>query len=236
LSAIDFLGQVRDVRHHPRDRQAVVGDGARGLVLALAEARVTRDGLASHRVERDVLRRQARRGRDHHRVAQVLGVRQRPFEHLHAAQRAAEGRQQPLDAEVVDHRAMDRDEVAHVEEREVQPVRVARRRVDAGRSRRALAAAEKVGADHVQTVGVERPSRPDHVVPPAGPGVPGVVAGRVRVARQCMAEEHRVVTCGVQRPVRLVRHVDLGQGPPTHQVQGVGLVEQPHGPGLDDPD
>ena len=56
----------------------------------------------------------------------------------------------------------------------------------------AHAAAQHVGADDEEAVGVDRPAGPDHMLPPAGLAGDGMRLGHVLVAGQRMADQHRV--------------------------------------------
>ena len=120
-------------------------------IAVVGEDRVPRD-LA----ERDVLRGQPR-GRAHqHRALDLVRMVQRPLQDLHPAERPADRRVHPRDAQRPQQRAVHLGQVAHGEQREVQPVRLARRRVDRRRPGRPLAPAQQVRADHVEA----RPCRP----------------------------------------------------------------------------
>ena len=83
-----------------------------------------------------------------------------------------------------------------VQDREVATVGAAGRGVDRGRAGRALAAAEQVGADDEEPVGVDRLAGSDEVVPPAAPPVVGVLPRGVVVPRQRVADEDDVVALG----------------------------------------
>ena len=120
LAAHPLLGEVGDVRHAAGDREAVR--------RALGELRVAEDRGARDGGEADVLRRQPRARADDDGPFDLLGRVERPLQRLHPAERAADRRVQPLDAEAAQERAVDRVEVADGEEGEVEPVRLARSR------------------------------------------------------------------------------------------------------------
>ena len=91
--------------------------------------------------------------------------------------------------------------------------------VDAGRScpgsRRARSGTRRTA------VGVERPARPDHAVPPPGVAVAGARrAGGVAVAGERVQHEHRVRAVGRERAPRLVRDRTPGSPPPASSGSG----------------
>ncbi len=73
------------------------------------------------------------------------------------------------------------------------------------------AGAEHVGADHEEAVGVDRPARADHRLPPAGLAGQWVAFGEVLVPGQRMADQDGVAAAGVQRAVGAVGDVDPRQ-------------------------
>ena len=83
----------------------------------------------------------------------------------------------------------------------LQPVGLARRRIDVARSRRPHAAADHIGADDEEPVGVDRLAGTDDDVPPAGLARHRVSAGDELIAGERMRDEHRVRALGVQRAV-----------------------------------
>ena len=199
------------MRELARLREARDGRAAVGVVVAAAPVGVVDDGRAADDVERERLRGEARAGGDadhaldHFRVAH--GKRQR----LHAAEASAHDGVDAPDAELPQEERVDLHDVAdgHVgEPRAVGAAAVGgvRRR----RAGRALAAAEDVGADDVEAVGVDAAPGADHVVPPAGGAlhVVGRVSGGVRVAGEGVADEDDVVALRRELAVCLVGDVD----------------------------
>ena len=74
-------------------------------------------------------------------------------------------------------------------------VGLAGRRVGRGRTGRAHAAAEDVGADDEEAVGVDRLAGADHQLPPAGLAGDRIDVGDMLVAGQRMADQHGVGSC-----------------------------------------
>ena len=167
--------------------------------------------VRADRGERDVLRGEPGRAADLDSRGELVGMVDRPLQHLHRPERAADRRGEPLDAEVREQPAVHLDQVGHGEEREAEPVRPARRRVERGRAGGAAAAAEQVGRDDVPAVRVERLAGADQVVPPAGAVGIAVMAGCMRVARERVAHEDRVRGVGAELAVGLVGDLDRCQ-------------------------
>ena len=91
-----------------------------------------------------------------------FGIGRRPLQHLHAAQRAAGDREQRLDAEAVEEHRLRAHHVADGDHRQVEAIGLVGRRIGRGRTGRAHAAADDVGADDEVAVGVDRLAGADH--------------------------------------------------------------------------
>ncbi len=149
--------------------------------------------------------------RDRHRGEDALRVARCPFEHLHAAHRAADDAEELVDAEVVDEPHLRVHHVADGDDGKMQAVGLAGLRIDGGRPGGAHAAAEDVGADDEEAIGVDRLAGSDERLPPAGLLGHGMLARHVLVARQRVADEDGVGLGGVERAVGLVRDRDRRQ-------------------------
>ena len=150
-------------------------------------------------------------GGDRQRREDAARIARRPFQHLHAAHRAADHRKQLLDAEMIDQHRLRPHHVADGDDRQVEPVWLAGRRIDRGRAGRAEAAADDVGADDEEAVGVDDLARPDQHLPPAGLAGDGIGVGDVLVGGQRMADQHGVGLGRVQRAVGLVGDLERRQ-------------------------
>ena len=215
-----LVGEVGDVADHPRHDEAAPRLRALRLEVAVVKIRVREDRLPRDLVERDVLRGQVRRGGDHQRVPDAVGVARRPGERLHAAEAPAHDGGPLANAEEVGeprlrvHPVLDRDE------REVGAPGFPGRRIRRQRPGRAEAAAEIVDPDDEEAVGVERLARADHVVPPADVvGLLRVVAGHVVRCIERVADEHGIGAVGIERAVRLVGEFELRQRPAAGERQ-----------------
>ena len=159
LSLQRLLRQVGDVGGHARHGQAVARLDAEIEVAALRPVGIGHHGLPADLVEGDVLRGVPGRGGDRHGREHAVAVARGPFQHLHAAHRAADHAEQLLDAEVIDQRHLRVDHVADGDDGKVDAPGLAGVGVDAGGAGRAHAAAEHVGADDEEAVGVDRLAR-----------------------------------------------------------------------------
>ena len=113
-----------------------------------------------------------------------------------------------FDAEVIEQMTLGFHHVPDGDDRELQAVGASAGRVDGGRPGGTHAAAEHIGTNHEQAVGVEGLAWPDAVVPPADAAIRRVQAtGRMRVAAQGMQHQDGVRARGVERAIRLI-----GQG------------------------
>ena len=127
--------EVGDVRAHARDREPAPRVGAFGEIAALPPVGVRHHGLAADLVEGDVLRRMARRGRDRQRREHALRIARRPFQHLHAAHRAARDRKQRRDAEMVEQHRLRAHHVADGDDGKIEAPGLAGLRIGRGRAR-----------------------------------------------------------------------------------------------------
>jgi hypothetical protein len=142
----------------------------------------------------------------------TLRIGERPLQRLHRAERAADHRGEALDAEVVGEAALRLDPVLDRDHREVGAPGLAGGRIDRGRPGRAEAAADVIGADHEEAVGVERLAGADQVVPPADIGFfLFVKASHMMRGVERVAHQHRVGLRRVQRAVGLVGDLECGQ-------------------------
>ena len=75
----------------------------------------------------------------------------------------------------------------------------------------AHAGADHVRADHEIALGVDRPARPDHGLPPARLLGHRMDVGDVLVAGEGVADQHRVAALGVERAVGLIGDLERGE-------------------------
>ena len=118
--------QIGDVRGHARDGEALARALALVEIAALAPVGIGHHRLAADLVEGDVLRGMARRAGDRHRGEHAVLIGRGPFQHLHAAHRAAEHAEHVGNAEMIEQPRLRPHHVAHGDDREVEPVGLAR--------------------------------------------------------------------------------------------------------------
>ena len=217
-----LFGEVGDMRGHARHGQSVARLVAEFQVAPLRPVGVGHDGLPADLVERDVLRGMPRRGGDRHGGRHPFGVTGRPRQHLHAAHGAADDAEELVDAEMIDQRHLRLHHVADGDDGKIQAPGFAGLGIDAGRSRRAHAAAEHVGADDKEAVGVDGLARSHHRLPPAGLAGNGMWARDVLVAGQGMRDENGIRLRPIQDAVGLVGNAVGGELPLGIQAQGPG--------------
>lgn len=198
------VGEIGDVGGHARHRQPLGGAHAALEIAPAAPVGIGHHRLAADLVEGDVLRGMAGGGGDRHGGEHPLGIAHRPLQHLHAAHRAADHGKQRLDAEMVEQHRLGADHVADRHQRQVEAPAPAGRRIGRGRSGGAEAAAEHIGADYEEAVGVDRPAGADEQRPPAGLAGQRVARGDILVAGQGVADENGVAAVLVQRAIGLV--------------------------------
>ena len=219
--------KIGDMRGHARHGQAVARLVAEFQVAPLRPVRVGHDRLPADLVEGDVLRGMPGGGGNRHRGRHPFGMARRPRQHLHAAHGAADDAKQLVDAEMIDQRHLRLHHVADGDDGKIQAPGLAGLGVDAGRSRRAHAAAEHVGADDEEAVGVDGLARTHHRLPPAGLAGDGMRARHVLVAGQGVRDQNGIRLCPIQDAVGLVGDAVGGELPLGIEAQGLegGNVE-----------
>ena len=217
---------------HAGDGQALARDLA-VVVLAVGEMGIGQDGVAADGVEGDGLRPQVRRRGDRDGGIHHLGVGNRPLQHLHPADGAADHRQQMPDPELIEQQLLDADHVGDGDDRKVQAVGPTGFGIHGARPGRSRAAAQEIGADHEVPVRIDALARPDHALPPAGFLVVRVVVpGDVGIAAEGMADQDGVVPRLVQLPIGLIGDIDRTERLAAIQRQRLVLLHHPDRPRL----
>ena len=189
---------------------------------------ILQDRLAADLVESDGLGAFPRGGRHREHPADQLGEFDAEKRRGHAAHRAADDRVELHDAEVFEQQLLRMHHVADGHKGEVGPVGPAAGRVDRGGPGRALAAAEHIGANDVETAGVDGLARADQVVPPTGLAVGGRVPARaMMIAAQGVADQDRVIPCDVEGPVGFIPQGEAGQDLPVLERKRMVVGEIP---------
>jgi hypothetical protein len=121
------VGQISDVRGHPRHREPAARVGAFGEIATTAPVGIGHDRLASDLVEGDVLSRVPRRCSDRQGGEYPRRIARGPLQYLHATHRAARNRKQRLDADMIQEHRLGAHHVAHRDDRKVEAPRHAAR-------------------------------------------------------------------------------------------------------------
>ena len=148
-------------------------------------------------------------------------VRHRPLVGLERAHRRPGDRPQPLDAEALDERLLQRDEILDRDHREAHAVAAAGLRIDrrrAGRDDVRIAGVEvdeRVRRQDEELVGVDRLAGPDDRVPVARQRiVRGIAPGGMARRREIMRDQDGVRPVAVQPAVALPADPDVPQERP----------------------
>ena len=170
------------------------------------------DRLAADFVEGDVLGAVPRGASDRHHRPHTSGIGCCPLQHLHAAHRAADHGQQPVNAQMLDQPLLGPHHVADGDQREVGAPGLAGLGIDLGRAGGAHAAAQHIGADDKEAVGVYRLAGSDHADPPAGLAGHRMVRCHELVAGQGMADQDRVALGRIQGAIGHIGDGERRQG------------------------
>ena len=205
------VGQIGNVRAHARHRESPARIGVFEKVSAAAPFGIGHDRLPADFVKRDVLRRMPRCAGNRQRGKHALRIACGPLQDLHAAHGSAGDRKQRLDAEMVEQHRLRTHHVANGDDGKIQAPRLAGFRIDRRRAGRAHAGADHIRADHKIALGVDRPARTDHGLPPARLLGNGMHARDVLVARERMTNQHGVGARGIQLAIGLVGDLKRGE-------------------------
>ncbi len=102
-------------------REPAMRMGACSKIAAAAPVRIGHHRLTAEFVERDVLRRVPRRAGDRQRGEHALRIGRGPLQHLHAAHRSADDREQRVDAELIEQHRLRAHHVGNGDDRKIQP-------------------------------------------------------------------------------------------------------------------
>ena len=105
--------------------------------------------------------------------------------------------------------------------REIQPIGLARGRVDRRGAGGAEAAAERVHAHHEEAVGVDGAAGADHLFPPAGVGI-FRRRGGMRRRRQSGEQQDGIAALAVQLAPAFIGNLRAAQHATAAQVEGIG--------------
>ena len=102
---------------------------------------------------------------------------------------------------------MNFDDVPNRHKRKVQRIRLPRGRIQTLRPRRPLTPAETIRTNYEIAIRVQSLARPNKLIPPAGlPILRRVPTGDMRIARQRVADEDRIVLVRAECSVSFERH------------------------------
>ena len=164
------------------------------------------DGSAPHFVKGDILRGMMRRSRNGGGGIDRFRIGRGPFQHLHAAHGTANHGKPAADPKLF-HQALLR--AHHVADRHRRKIRAPRPAKPApsgirhftARPGGAHAAAQHIGADQKIAIRIQRPAGADDILPPAGLAGDRVSFGDILIARQRMADQHRIAGRRIQTPI-----------------------------------
>ena len=132
----------------------------RRLVIAVLPGRIGHDRLAGRFQHRDAPGRRLRQRHHRHQRVHRIGMADAPLQHLHAAHRGADNRDDMVDAEFFLQQAILR--FHHVADGEFRKAHMRLRLRIAGRGRQPVG--DRIGADDEIFVGIERLAGADHEI------------------------------------------------------------------------
>ncbi len=107
---------------------------------------------------------------------------------------------------------MDFHHIGYRNNREFEPIRLARSGINRRRPRSPAAAAKEIRTDNKVFVRIDSLARTDHNVPPPGLAVVGTVyAGNVSIAAKGVTNQDGIVTGLVKLTIRLIGHINGSQ-------------------------
>jgi hypothetical protein len=222
------VGEIGDVPGHPRDGETAMRERALFEIAPAAPVGIGHHGLPSEFMERDVLRRVARRARDRQCREHALRIGRSPLQHLHAAHRAADDAEQCFDAQAIEQHGLRADHVGNCDDRKIQSPHLARRRIGRGRAGRSHATADHVRADDEIVLRIERAAGADHGLPPARFAGHRVDVGDMLVACQRMADQDCVGALGIELAIGLIGDLEGREIDAAIELQRLVQTEHHH--------
>ena len=199
--------------------------------MALTPVGIGHDRLAPDLIEGDILGRMAGRGGNGHGGEDLIGRLRGPFECLHPAHGAADHAEQAVDAERLDKGALGADHVGNGDDGKTRPIGLA----IGGLGRRAgcaHTAAEYIGRNDMEPVGIDSLARPDDTRPPSGTARDRVGRACKLIARQRVADKNDIGPVLIQRAPALIGDIDMFEGLAAIELQRLWQGEHAQGIGL----
>ena len=216
--------------HLTRLGQTNVGAAVGRLVVVVTTMPIgiQRDGVTAHDVKSQRLGVQCRTRGDHDGGIDLTRMGGQPFDHLNAAEAAAHEARQMRDAQLTQERAVELNGVANGETGKCRTIGLARGRIDGRRTRRALAAAQHIGADHTIAIRVNGTAGAHNAIPPArGLRLARTPPRDMGIAREGMTNEDDIVVFGLFKSARLPRHLNMREGAAVLQTEApIGKIQR----------
>ena len=156
-------------------------------------------------------------------MAQTLGIAHAPRHRLHAAERAAHHRRPLCDAQPVHQPFLRINPVLDRHHGKIRAIRFTGIGIGVHRAGGTKARTEIIHADHEKSIGIYRLARPHHIIPPARVAIVIHTRDVVRGV-QCVANQHRIIACRVQRAVGFVHQGVIAQRRAALQAQWLAKV------------
>ena len=133
-----------------------------------------------------------------------------------------------VDPQMVDQHGLRAHHVADRHHRQIEPIGPPGRRIERGRAGRAHAAADDIRRNDEIAVGVDRPARPDHGLPPARLAGDRMIIRDMLVAGQRVADEDGVRLIGVEHAIGLIGDRQGAQRRPRRPSAAAGPIRNVH--------